>query len=99
MDDGGRQQTVGARRSGVLAADLSAANAYEAGLTVAGDVQCPVLLLLGAADKMTPIKGARKLQDTIADCRTTVLPGAGHMMMVEAPRETLKAIAGFLGAS
>lgn len=84
---------------GVLAADLSAANAYEAGLTVAGNVQCSVLLLLGAADKMTPVKGARKLQDTIADCRTTVLPGAGHMMMVEAPRETLKAISDFLGAS
>ncbi|MEC8138045.1 MAG: alpha/beta hydrolase, partial [Pseudomonadota bacterium] len=63
------------------------------------NVQCSVLLLLGAADKMTPVKGARKLQDTIADCRTTVLPGAGHMMMVEAPRETLKAIADFLGAS
>lgn len=95
---GGGGRLLEHARPGVLAADLTAANAYAGGLEAAGRVTCPTLLLLGAADRMTPVKGARALQEGIADCRTVVLPGAGHMMMIEAPRETLKALTGFLGA-
>ena len=82
---------------GFLGADLAAANAYEHGIDSAKAVQCPTLLLLGAADRMTPAKSAAVLQETIADCRTEILSGAGHMMMVEAPRETLRALVAFLG--
>ncbi len=95
MMEGG-QRLLEQSRPGVLKADLEAANCYTDGLKVAGNVKCPVMLLLGASDKMTPVKGAQKLQETIANCRTKVLPQAGHMMMIEAPRETLKSIADFL---
>ena len=95
MMEGG-QRVLEQSRPGVLKADLEAANCYTDGLKVAGNVKCPVMLLLGASDKMTPVKGAQKLQETIANCRTKVLPQAGHMMMIEAPRETLKSIADFL---
>lgn len=94
MGGGGRLLEHG--RPGVLGADLGAANAYAGGLAAAGKVTCPTLLLLGRADRMTPVRGAAPLQEAIADCRTVVLPAAGHMMMIEAPRETLQALTGFL---
>ena len=93
---GGGGRLIEHARPGVLGADLKAANAYQGGQEAAGAVQCDTLLLLGAADRMTPVKGARALQETIANCRTEVLPGAGHMMMTESPRETLKVLAAFL---
>lgn len=94
---GGGGRLIEHAAPGVLSADLSAANAYGEGLAAAAKVDCPTLLLLGAADRMTPAKGAKALQETIADCRTTVLPGAGHMMMIEAPRDTLRSLVDFLG--
>ena len=94
---GGGNRLLQNARPGVLGADLAAANAYEHGIDAAKTVQCPTLLLLGAADRMTPAKSAAVLQETIADCRTEILSGAGHMMMVEAPRETLRALVAFLG--
>ncbi len=93
---GGGGRLIEHARPGVLGADLNAANAYLGGQEAAGAVRCDTLLLLGAADRMTPVKGARALQEAIANCRTVVLPGAGHMMMIESPRETLKALAAFL---
>ena len=63
---------------------------------LASKVKCPVMLLLGASDKMTPVKGAQKLQLAVANCQIKILPGVGHMMMLEEPRQTLKFIASFL---
>ncbi|MDG2284218.1 MAG: alpha/beta hydrolase [Alphaproteobacteria bacterium] len=80
---------------GVLANDLGACHQWEAGLEMAGKITCPTLLLLGAGDRMTPARGAKPLEEAIADCRTTVLANAGHMMMAEQPEETLDALAGF----
>ena len=93
---GGGGRLIEHARPGVLGADLNAANAYQGGLEAAEAVQCDTLLLLGAADRMAPVKGARALQEAIANCRTEVLPSVGHMMMIESPRETLKALATFL---
>ena len=95
---GGGGRLIEHARPGVLGADLNAANAYQGGLEAAEAVQCDTLLLLGAADRMAPVKGARALQEAIANCRTEVLPSVGHMMMIESPRETLKALATFLEA-
>lgn len=80
---------------GVLGNDLGACDRWSDGLEAAKSVSCPTLLLLGADDRMTPARGAAALSEAIADCRTTVLAGAGHMMMAEQPEETLDALAGF----
>ena len=95
MMEGGRR-LLEQTSPGVLAADLRAANGYNDGLKVASKVKCPVMLLLGASDKMTPVKGVQKLELAVANCRIKILPGVGHMMMIEEPRQTLKSIAGFL---
>jgi pimeloyl-ACP methyl ester carboxylesterase len=42
---------------------------------------------------MTPPAGARALVEALSDVRQTVLPGIGHMAMVEAPDATLAALA------
>lgn len=76
-------------RSGALGADMGAANAYKGGMAAAGRVTCPVRLICGRDDRMTPARAARKLVDAIAGSTLVVLPGVGHMMMVEAPDETL----------
>lgn len=84
-------------RPGVLANDLAACDAWTAGMAAAAKVTCPTLLLLGADDRMTPARGTKAMAEAIADCRTVVLPAAGHMMMAEQPEESLDALADFLG--
>ncbi|MSP89989.1 MAG: alpha/beta hydrolase [Alphaproteobacteria bacterium] len=80
----------------VLASDLSACNAYGRGLEAAGEIACPVLLLVGEGDRMTPGKAAVELAKRIRDGRTVVLKQAGHLMMIEQPGETLDALTHFI---
>jgi pimeloyl-ACP methyl ester carboxylesterase len=79
--------------NGALAAGLAACNAYQGALAAAPRVNCPTLLLLGEIDRMTPPAGARDIATRIADSRTIILPGAGHMMMVEQTDQTIDALA------
>jgi pimeloyl-ACP methyl ester carboxylesterase len=82
---------------GLLAHDLGVAAGYAGGLAAAAKVACPTVLILGAADQMTPRKAADAAAKAIAGSRTTVIPGAGHMMMAERPDETLAALRSLLG--
>ncbi|GGF46139.1 alpha/beta hydrolase [Aliidongia dinghuensis] len=68
-----------------LASDLAACATYQDALAAAARVACPTRLILGAEDKMTTPAKAAPLARAIAGSRTIVLPGAGHMMMQEAP--------------
>lgn len=93
---GGGIRLVALTEPETLATDLEACAAYGGGLAAAGQVRCPSLLLLGEDDRMTPASRARPLQQAIAGLRVITLPGAGHMMMVERPDETLAALAEIL---
>ena len=77
---------------GVLYADLKACNDYA----FAGDVKCPVLLILGRRDVMTPPRAAKGLQEKIPGAKTVVIDFSGHSLMAEAPDETLDALIDFL---
>jgi pimeloyl-ACP methyl ester carboxylesterase len=77
---------------GVLGNDLAACDAYDDAPSMARKVKCPTLVLLGSRDLMTPQKGGHALAAEIADARTIVLEGCGHMMLVERPNETLDAL-------
>jgi pimeloyl-ACP methyl ester carboxylesterase len=83
----------------VLSSDLAACNAYAQGVEHASAVRCPALVVIGALDRMTPPKAGAQLAGLILGARTTVIAGAGHMMMVEAPDATLEALRGFLEAA
>jgi pimeloyl-ACP methyl ester carboxylesterase len=82
--------------AGVLGNDLAACAMYQGAPEAAGKVACPALLLLGADDRMTPAKQGRELAASIRGAEARVLPGIGHMMMTEAPDETIDALADLL---
>ncbi|MDR5779123.1 alpha/beta hydrolase [Caballeronia sp. LZ065] len=72
--------------------DFSACNAYAAALERAAAVRCPVCVLSGRRDIMTPPRAARPLVDAMRKAGTavrTVELDAGHAMMTEQPDATL----------
>jgi pimeloyl-ACP methyl ester carboxylesterase len=75
-----------------LAADLAACDAYRDAAESAGKIRCPVLLLLGGEDRMTPASRAQAFAPRFADARVAILPEAGHMMMIEEPVSSLAAL-------
>jgi pimeloyl-ACP methyl ester carboxylesterase len=80
----------------VLYTDLKACNDYRSGLERAKSVTCPVMLLLGREDMMTPPRAAAPLVEAFPDSRSVVLDRCGHSMMVERSDAVLEALAGFL---
>ena len=91
-DDQGAQRVLQQSRPGVLFSDLNACNAYQNALAAAAQVKVPTTFVLGERDMMTPPKAGKTLAAATPNARTVVLPGAGHMMMVEAPDELLAAL-------
>ena len=83
-------------RPGALFADLTACAAYQHGIEAATLVQCPALVVLGAADLMAPTKSAQTLIETLADKRVVTLPACGHAMMAEQPDAVLDALRAFV---
>src|ERR1041385_1880310 len=72
---------------GVLYNDLQACNEFE----VSGHVDCPVLLVLGKRDVMTPPNGAASLSQMLKQSKTKTIDYSGHSLMAEAPDATLDA--------
>ena len=89
---GGAERLLERGASHVLASDLAACAAYEGAPAAAGRIACPTRLILGAEDKMTPASKAAPLAAAIAGSRTILLPGAGHMMMLETPAPVTAAL-------
>lgn len=77
---------------GALYADFVACDAYRDAEAMAARVACPILLLLGDEDRMTPPDKAAPLLRAAKDARQTVLPETGHMMMLEAPGACAEAL-------
>lgn len=77
---------------GVLHNDLKACNDYASDFA---NVRCPVLLILGKRDVMTPPRSAKGLQEKLSHCETAIIEPSGHSLMAEAPDATLDALIGF----
>src|SRR6202051_5381549 len=90
----GAQRVLENCRPGVLFTDMSACNAYQNALPAAAKITVPATLILGERDMMTPARAGKTLAAALPNSRTVVLPGAGHMMMVERPDELLAALQG-----
>jgi pimeloyl-ACP methyl ester carboxylesterase len=56
----------------------------------------PVLLALGAADKLFPLDHARRLQADFADARVEVMDGASTFVIVDQPDELAAKITAFV---
>jgi pimeloyl-ACP methyl ester carboxylesterase len=93
---GSGRALLAAGTPGVLGSDLAACDVYGGAVEAAKKITCPVLLLLGAGDRMTPLRTTEALVEALAKVETEILPATGHMIMVERPNETIDAIDGFL---
>ena len=77
---------------GVLHADMNACNNYDSGLQRAAQVSCPVLVVAGDGDRLTPLRGAQPLLAALPSPVVRVLRGSGHSLMSEAPNALLAAL-------
>ena len=59
-------------------------------------VTAPTLLVWGARDGVVPVQGASAWLERLPDARLIVIPGAGHVPMLESPVELADAIRSFL---
>ena len=95
---GGNTSLLDRAPVGVLAGDLAACNAYDGAETAAARVRCPVTLVLGREDKMTPNRAAASMIDAFGDglATTVYLDRVGHFLQIESPIPVRKAIAAAL---
>lgn len=59
-------------------------------------ITAPTLIVHGALDAFVPVQYAADFAAALPSARTVVLDNVGHMLTVEAPRETLMAVQDFL---
>ncbi len=82
---GGARALIERSGPGVLAADFEACVAFDDAPSIAASVTCPVTMVIGTADRMTPPRGAVALADAFCTRPDIIrLDGVGHMMMTEA---------------
>lgn len=87
---GGARALVETSTAGALATDFRACTDYGSALDRAGEVTCPVRVVIGAGDKMTPPRATATLVAALEagpapSVEVTTIADAGHMMMVEEP--------------
>ena len=96
---GGARALVEASDPGVLSNDFRACQDYGDAIERAGQVTCPVRVIIGAGDKMTPPRATAKLVQALEAgpapaVTVTTIADAGHMMMVEEPGPVRRVLAG-----
>lgn len=89
------ERRMGEMRPSVLYGDLLACDAFDAAEQLS-KITAPTLIVCGAEDRMTPPRASRFMQDRIAGASLQVVPGAGHMVMLEQPELLAKYLVAFL---
>jgi pimeloyl-ACP methyl ester carboxylesterase len=79
----------------VLLGDFLACDAFDRRADVVR-IALPTLILCGDADRMTPVKYSQFLHEQIAGSQLVLVPGGGHMVVLEQPGAVARAVAGFL---
>ena len=62
----------------------------------AGMIDLPTLIVCGEEDEMTPVKYSEFLHLHIRSSKLEVLPGAGHMVMMETPEAFNRKVRDFI---
>ncbi len=60
------------------------------------EINCPTLIMQGKQDFLVPMKVAEKFKANIKGSKLAVVDNAGHMPMIEKPKETAKFIEEFM---
>lgn len=61
--------------------------------TILPSIQTPMLVLVGSLDEETPPAYGQAIVDLAPNARLEVIPGAGHVLNLEAPTAVNEAIA------
>jgi len=80
---------------GIVAALTAMAERPDSFSTLAS-MNCPVLIIAGEDDALTPPEDARQMQQAAPNSRLEILSGTGHMSPVERPGPFLDALRRFL---
>lgn len=75
--------------------DFAACNAFDALDRLEG-ISSPLLAVTGDQDRMTPPKYAQILAGRVPGGQARIIPGAGHLVMVEQPEETNAVLRAFV---
>ena len=59
-------------------------------------IRCPVLVIVGSEDDLTPPAESQRLADGIEGSQLQILAGSGHLSNIEKPEEFTDALRGFL---
>lgn len=94
--DLGRQEWL-ANPPKVLHGDFLACDRFDV-MDRIGEIDCPTLVICGEEDQLTPLKYSQFLAERIPGAALAMIPGAGHMVMLEQSEQVTTAIAEFLSA-
>lgn len=83
-------------RPAVVYGDFKACSLFDASARL-GEIDAPTCVICGTEDKMTPIALSECLAERIPHAALTLIPGAGHMAILERPDAVVKALWDFLG--
>ena len=62
------------------------------------EITCRTLVVCGAEDRMTPRKYSEYLHERIKNSELAIIPGAGHSVMLEKPRDFDRVLEAFLAS-
>lgn len=79
----------------VMHSDFHACNNFDI-MEEVEDIHTPTLVICGEEDRMTPVKYSNYLAERIEGAELVRISGAGHMVMLEKPKEVSKAIKEFM---
>lgn len=82
--------------SNPLYEDLLACANYENGNEVAKTIEVPSQLILARKDRLTPVKAGLAFAEEL-NARVSVIERYGHMLPIEAPRQTLQKLRELIG--
>jgi pimeloyl-ACP methyl ester carboxylesterase len=77
----------------VVHGDFSACDPFDVRERLS-ELRLPTAVVCGDADRSTPPRYSEFLRAQIAGARLSLIPGAGHMVALEAPAATVAALAG-----
>lgn len=86
------QSLIAAQRPAGLAEALKAMAERDDSTSILSEFKFPVALVHGDADELIPLERAQEVKAAIPQATLTVLPGVGHMPMMEVPQETAQAL-------
>jgi len=75
--------------------DFVACDAFDV-LARLDEIRCPTTIVCGTEDRLTPPKYSQALRDRIAGATLTLVPNAGHMVMIEQPAAVSESLRGLL---